>query len=32
LTLIELNDGVSLDEVKARTGCTFTVDPALNNG
>ncbi|WP_231381841.1 3-oxoacid CoA-transferase subunit B [Rhodanobacter sp. OR87] len=25
LTLIELNDGVTLDEVKAKTGCTFAV-------
>jgi 3-oxoacid CoA-transferase len=29
LTLIELNEGVSLDEVKAKTGCDFTVSPAL---
>jgi 3-oxoacid CoA-transferase len=32
LTLIELNEGVSLDDVKARTGCAFTVDPAVKNG
>ena len=25
LTLIELNDGVTLDEVKAKTGCAFAV-------
>jgi 3-oxoacid CoA-transferase len=25
LTLIELNEGVSLDEVKAKTGCAFAV-------
>jgi len=29
LTLIELNDGVTLDEVKAKTGCAFAV--ALTN-
>jgi 3-oxoacid CoA-transferase len=29
LTLIELNDGVSVDDVKARTGCEFAVDKAL---
>jgi 3-oxoacid CoA-transferase len=29
LLLIELNDGVTLDEVKAKTGCEFAVDPAL---
>jgi 3-oxoacid CoA-transferase len=29
LVLIELNDGVSVDEVRARTGCSFAVDPAL---
>ncbi len=29
LVLIELNDGVSVDEVRARTGCAFAVDPAL---
>ncbi|SHM29515.1 3-oxoacid CoA-transferase [Rhodanobacter sp. OK091] len=29
LVLIELNDGVSLADVKAKTGCAFTVDPAL---
>ncbi len=32
LTLIELNDGVSLDEVKAKTGCPFAVVPALQAG
>jgi 3-oxoacid CoA-transferase len=32
LVLIELNDGVSLDDVKTRTGCGFTIDPALKNG
>jgi len=25
LTLIELNEGVSLEEVKAKTGCAFAV-------
>jgi 3-oxoacid CoA-transferase len=29
LTLIELNDGISLDDVKAKTGCAFDVAPAL---
>ena len=29
LVLIELNDGISLADVKAKTGCAFTVDPAL---
>jgi 3-oxoacid CoA-transferase len=29
LLLIELNDGVTLDEVKVKTGCEFAVDPAL---
>ena len=29
LVLIELNDGVSLDEVMAKTGCEFTVAAAL---
>ena len=29
LVLLELNDGVSVDDVTARTGCSFTVDPAL---
>jgi 3-oxoacid CoA-transferase len=32
LTLIELNDGVSLDDVKAKTGCAFAVAPALQAG
>jgi 3-oxoacid CoA-transferase len=32
LTLIELNDGVSLGDVKAKTGCTFAVAPALQAG
>ena len=31
LLLIELNDGVTLDEVKAKTGCEFAVDPALQH-
>jgi 3-oxoacid CoA-transferase len=29
LTLVELNEGVTLDEVKAKTGCAFGVSPAL---
>ncbi|MDE2308383.1 MAG: succinyl-CoA--3-ketoacid-CoA transferase, partial [Xanthomonadaceae bacterium] len=29
LVLVELHEGVSLDEVKARTGCEFAVDPSL---
>jgi 3-oxoacid CoA-transferase len=29
LTLIELNDGVSLDDVKAKTGCAFKVADQL---
>ena len=29
LTLIELNDGVSLDDVKAKTGCAFEVADQL---
>ena len=29
LTLIELNDGVTLDEVKAKTGCAFAVAAGL---
>jgi 3-oxoacid CoA-transferase len=32
LTLIELNDGVSLDDVKAKTGCAFAVAPTLQAG
>ena len=32
LVLIELHEGVSLTEVKAKTGCAFTVDPALAGG
>ncbi|HZY32467.1 MAG TPA: 3-oxoacid CoA-transferase subunit B [Rhodanobacter sp.] len=32
LTLIELNEGVSLDEVKAKTGCAFAVAQALQAG
>ncbi|OHC38003.1 MAG: succinyl-CoA--3-ketoacid-CoA transferase [Rhodanobacter sp. RIFOXYA1_FULL_67_6] len=32
LTLIELNDGVSLGDVKAKTGCAFAVAPALQAG
>jgi len=31
LLLIELNEGVTLDEVKAKTGCEFAVDPALQH-
>ena len=31
LLLIELNDGVTLNEVKAKTGCEFAVDPALHH-
>ncbi|MEP7185468.1 MAG: 3-oxoacid CoA-transferase [Rhodanobacter sp.] len=31
LMLIELNDGVSLEDVKAKTGCDFSVDPALTS-
>jgi len=30
LTLIELQEGVTVDEVKAKTGCAFTVAPALS--
>ena len=29
LVLTELNEGVSVDDVRARTGCSFAVDPAL---
>jgi 3-oxoacid CoA-transferase len=29
LTLIEINEGVSVDDVKAKTGCDFSVDPSL---
>lgn len=29
LTLIELNEGVTLDQVKEKTGCGFTVDASL---
>jgi 3-oxoacid CoA-transferase len=29
LTLIELNDGVTLEDVTAKTGCAFTVSPSL---
>jgi 3-oxoacid CoA-transferase len=29
LTLIELNDGVTLEEVKSKTGCAFAVSPTL---
>ena len=32
LVLIELHEGVSLTEVKAKTGCAFSVDPALAGG
>jgi 3-oxoacid CoA-transferase len=31
LVLIELNEGVSVDEVKAKTGCAFAVDAALRH-
>jgi 3-oxoacid CoA-transferase len=31
LTLIELNEGVTVDEVKAKTGCGFTVDATLQH-
>ena len=30
LTLIELQEGVTVDEVKSKTGCAFTVAPALS--
>ncbi|WP_426700623.1 3-oxoacid CoA-transferase [Rhodanobacter sp. Col0626] len=30
LVLIELNEGVSVDDVKGKTGCAFGVDPTLN--
>jgi 3-oxoacid CoA-transferase len=29
LTLVELNPGVTLDEVKAKTGCAFALGSAL---
>ena len=29
LTLVELNPGISVDEVRAKTGCAFAVAPAL---
>jgi 3-oxoacid CoA-transferase len=29
ITLIELHDGVTLDDVKAKTGCAFAVSPSL---
>ena len=29
LTLTELHEGVTLDEVRAKTGCSFAIDPAL---
>jgi 3-oxoacid CoA-transferase len=29
LTLVELNPGVTLDDVKAKTGCAFAVSPKL---
>ena len=32
LVLIELHEGVSLAEVKAKTGCAFSVDSALADG
>ena len=32
LTLIELHDGVTLDEVRAKTGCAFSVSPTLQAG
>ncbi len=31
LTLIELNPGVSVDDVKARTGCDFAVAPGIGD-
>ncbi|WP_232820939.1 3-oxoacid CoA-transferase subunit B [Dyella sp. C11] len=31
LTLIELQEGVSVDEVKAKTGCEFAVSPSLKS-
>ena len=31
LILIELNEGVTVDEVKAKTGCVFTVDATLQH-
>jgi 3-oxoacid CoA-transferase len=31
LTLIELNDGVSVDDVRSKTGCCFAVDASLNH-
>ncbi|WP_254063465.1 3-oxoacid CoA-transferase subunit B [Rhodanobacter sp. L36] len=31
LVLIELNEGVGVDDVKARTGCEFAVSPALKS-
>jgi 3-oxoacid CoA-transferase len=30
LTLIELQEGVTVDEVKAKTGCAFAVHPSLH--
>ncbi len=32
LVLVELNEGVTLDDVKAKTGCAFSVDPSLQSG
>jgi 3-oxoacid CoA-transferase len=32
LTLIELNDGVSVDDVKAKTGCAFELAASLKTG
>ena len=32
LVLIELHEGVSLADVKAKTGCAFALDPALAGG
>jgi 3-oxoacid CoA-transferase len=29
LTLIELNEGVTVEDVKEKTGCGFTVDASL---
>ena len=31
LVLIELNDGVSVDDVKAKTGCDFSIDASLKS-
>jgi len=31
LTLVELHPGVTLDEVKTKTGCEFAVSPSLKS-